>query len=468
MNTTQSSRRTRSSSGTTDVARANREHRAAALTPVRRPPLWCRLAACLLVAGAAALLMPMAAEAGAGSSRQVAPPAVDRHEAAATLLGDGTVLVAGGSPDPQPAEVFDPAKATWSPTGPMVAARVGHTATALRDGRVLVAGGVIAGESTALAEFYDPATRSWTAVAPMTLARSFHTATLLKNGRILVAGGQAGGHGPFLREAEVFDPVAATWSPAGVIEQGRSFHAATVLANGRVLVTGGQGDPHGISLRDGAVYDPTANAWSVVPQLMAVGRSGHTMTLLTDGTVLVAGGTPQRQGDNDGDQIQASAELFDPADWSFRPAPPMATARSFHAAVALPDGRALVVGGQSSAHGAVVPATTAEMFDPEAHRWVAAGSVDRAEGSGRTIAVLLAGQGCGGVCGQVLVVDAGAQLLAPPSAKVAPDADGESGAAVPAAVLALVAVGVVVGLGLALVLRKRRAGRAGRRRPAGG
>lgn len=433
-----------------------------ALQPLRR-----RLAACLLVAGAAALLMPMAAEAGAGSSRQVAPPAVDRHDATATVLRDGSVLVAGGSPDPQPAEVFDPAKATWSPTSPMVAVRVGHTATALGDGRVLVVGGVIAGESTASAELYDPATRSWTPAAPMALARSFHTATLLKNGRVLVAGGQADGHGPFLREAEVFDPTAATWSPAGVIEQGRSFHAATVLTDGRVLVTGGQGDSHGISLRDGVVYDPAANAWSVVPQLMGVGRSGHTMTLLTDGTVLVAGGTPQRQGDSDGDQIQASAELYDAADWSFRPAPPMATARTFHAAVALPDGRALVVGGQGAARGAVVPATTAELFDPEARRWVAAGPVDRAAGSGRTIAVLLAGPGCGGVCGQVLAVDAGAQLLAPPSAKVAPDDPSGPGPAVPASASAAIAIAVVLAVGLGL-RRRRRRGRTGRRRPAAG
>ena len=465
MSKTGSARRSRSSSGTTATARSACARRATGPSPARlRPHVH------LVVAAVTALISvatAAAADAGAGSSRQVASPSADRHEATATLLPDGSVLVAGGSPEAQPAELFDPAKAAWSPTGPMVAVRVGHTATALGDGRVLVAGGVIGGEATTSAELYDPGTRSWVPTAPMALPRSFHTATILKGGRVLVAGGQAGGHGPFVREAEVFDPAAATWSPAGVIEQGRSFHAATMLADGRVLVTGGQGDPHGISLRDGAVYDPTANAWSVVPQLMSVGRSGHALTLLGDATVLVAGGTPQRQGDNDGDQIQASAELYDPADWSFRPAPPMATARAFHAAMAFPGGRALVVGGQSSAKGAVIPATTAELFDPDARRWVPAGSLVRAAGSGRTIAVLLAGQGCGGACGRVLAVDAGAQLLAPPSAEVVEDHDGGPGPFATVRAPAALAAAAVLFVGLAFVLR-RRARRAGHRRPVAG
>ncbi|MGH9178648.1 MAG: Kelch repeat-containing protein, partial [Acidimicrobiales bacterium] len=394
-------------------------------------------------------------------ARPVAAPAADRSEATATLLADGTVLAAGGAPEVGPAEVFDPGAGTWSPTGPMVQARVGHTATALPDGRVLVAGGVVAGESTTAAEIYDPANRTWAALPPMAQPRSFHTATLLRDGRLLVAGGQAGGHGPFWREAEVFDPATATgaWGPAGVIEQGRSFHAAALLTDGRVLVTGGQGDPHGTSLRDGAAYDPAANAWSVVPQLMAVGRSGHSATLLRDGTVLLAGGTPQRQGDNDGDQIQASAEVFDPVDESFRPAPAMASARAFHAALALPSGRVLVVGGQSAGKGGVVAATRAELFDGATHRWVPAGTVASTEGPGRLSAVLLAGPGCGRACGSVLVVDAEAQLLASSYGDLATD-DGAGGSG--HGVWYQFALGAVLGVGaVAAAVRFRPRRRSG-------
>lgn len=449
------------------IAKSCRQPRSSGTTGLLRPTrtnLVAGLAACVAVA-AAVVVLPWPAAAGAStvSARPVAPPTVDRRDATVTLL-DGSVLVAGGSPDPQPAEVFEPVKGEWSRTGAMVSPRVGHTATELGAGRVLVAGGVIAGESTASTELYDPAARTWTAATPMSQPRSFHTATVLNDGRVLVAGGQAGGHGPFAREAEILDPVAGTWSPAGTIEQGRSFHAATLLADGRVLVTGGQGDSHGTSLRDGAVYDPAANDWSVVPQLMAVGRSQHSATLLAGGAVLVAGGTPQRQGDNDGDQIQASAEIYDPADWSFRPLPPMRQARAAHAALALPDGRVLVVGGQSSANGAVVPAATAELFDPRASRWLGAGSLVRAEGSGRTVGVLLAGQGCGGACGQVLVVDGGAQLLEPPrGSDVAGDARRRGDAFPVSPWMGGAAVVVVVGLPLVVFGRVR----SGRRRAVG-
>jgi Galactose oxidase, central domain/Kelch motif len=83
----------------------------------------------------------------------------------ATLLPDGTVLVAGGS---QPgdgvsiastsAELFDPGTRTWRATATMAAARYGHSATLLPDGTVLVAGGhgTAAFDDLDSAEMYRP------------------------------------------------------------------------------------------------------------------------------------------------------------------------------------------------------------------------------------------------------------------------------------------------------------------------
>jgi hypothetical protein len=70
------------------------------------------------------------------------PPRADHT---ATLLDDGTVLVAGGFPFVAPgcfssAEVFDPTTNMFTPTGPMGAGRFLHTATRLKDGLVLVTG----------------------------------------------------------------------------------------------------------------------------------------------------------------------------------------------------------------------------------------------------------------------------------------------------------------------------------------
>ena len=92
-----------------------------------------------------------------------------RVYATVTVLPDGRVLVAGGSGatssgDPvgpaAPAELFDPSSG-WSATGRMIEARSYATATLLQDGTVLVAGGrtrPVLGSALASAELYDPGT----------------------------------------------------------------------------------------------------------------------------------------------------------------------------------------------------------------------------------------------------------------------------------------------------------------------
>jgi hypothetical protein len=92
-----------------------------------------------------------------------------RADLRATLLPGGTVLVTGGISsfpsaepyDPVPAslpsaELFDPGSGTWTATGYMTTPRYGHTATLLHDGTVLVAGGSTTHGTLASAELYDP------------------------------------------------------------------------------------------------------------------------------------------------------------------------------------------------------------------------------------------------------------------------------------------------------------------------
>ncbi len=94
-----------------------------------------------------------------------------RRYPAATLLADGTVLIVGGASrfareypyGPvnalATAERHEPASGTWTPAGRMAADRRGHTATLLRDGTVLVAGGHDEQRVLATAERYDAGTR---------------------------------------------------------------------------------------------------------------------------------------------------------------------------------------------------------------------------------------------------------------------------------------------------------------------
>src|SRR5262249_3994250 len=102
---------------------------------------------------------------------------------------------------------------------------------------------------------------------------------------------------------------------------------------------------------------------------MHTGRSNHTSTLLQDGTVLITGGAIYV---NLGFIMTAEAELFDPSTGSFGPTGNMTTARGFHTATLLPDGRVLIAGG---ADGSNHPSLTAEPYDPSTGTFTATGSM---------------------------------------------------------------------------------------------
>jgi len=86
------------------------------------------------------------------------------------------------------------ATTAWDTTGPMTVARANATATMLPNGSVLVAGGKAgigpAFPVLASAELYDPATGGWSSTGTMNLQRQIATATLLTDGRVLVVGGR--------------------------------------------------------------------------------------------------------------------------------------------------------------------------------------------------------------------------------------------------------------------------------------
>lgn len=156
----------------------------------------------------------------------------------ATLLGDGTVLLAGGRDGDAilPSAVrYLPSERRFEPAGDMPSPRWLHAAARLSDGRVLLCGGNDTAGATATAQLFDPdAAPPFLEVSPMRIARSGHTATLLGDGRVLVAGGSDD------RRAELYDPARDTWTFTPEMAQPRHLHTATLAGTGEVLVAGGQ------------------------------------------------------------------------------------------------------------------------------------------------------------------------------------------------------------------------------------
>jgi hypothetical protein len=95
---------------------------------------------------------------------------------------------------------------------------------------------------------------------------------------------------------------------------------------------------------------------------MASARESHTATLLQDGRVLVTGG---HRGRREQIVVYESTEIFDPARAKFVPGPALATPRHKHDAVALADGRVLIVGGSDPRDRTRY--ASAELYDPAAN-----------------------------------------------------------------------------------------------------
>jgi WD40 repeat protein len=277
-------------------------------------------------------------DAGAGTFATTGKMSVTRVSHTATLLSNGKVLVTGGQD--ASAELYDPTSGAFAATGSMSVGRSSHTATLLASGKVLIAGGSNSTGPLATAELYDPNSGTFAATGSMAVGRASHTATLLASGKVLIAGG-SNSSGAALATTELYDPATGSFTAANGMVSPRIFHTATLLSNGNVLVTGGMANTgNGISLSSAEVYDVVAGSFSVTGPMITA-RDSHFAVLLTNGTVLVAGGS---FGSNGG----FTAELYDTGSGTFTQTGGMETGRALAAAVLLPDGRVLVSGGSDT------------------------------------------------------------------------------------------------------------------------
>ncbi|HXR31086.1 MAG TPA: hypothetical protein VN752_08105 [Solirubrobacterales bacterium] len=147
------------------------------------------------------------------------------------------------------------------------------------------------------------------------------------------------------------EPKAPLFAALGIeTVDGRQGAVAAPLTDGRVLIAGGSDN---LALRSAEIFDPVEIAFEPVPNLTRYARSRATAAPLPDGRVLIAGGANE--------VLYAHAEVFDPETEKFTDVEDeMTTGRIKGVAAALPDGRVLIAGGY--AEGETL--NSAEVFDP--------------------------------------------------------------------------------------------------------
>ena len=211
------------------------------------------------------------------------------------------------------------------------------------------------------------------------VCRAFHrwgTATLASLPRIVVLGGYklvvGEGEEPEepeeLASVEVLDLSTLRWSSGVVpaLPEPRAQHSACCFENsGRVVVVGSD-NPE--TEKTALQWVQGAAGWTPLPDLAErrqIGRRGRGVVALPDGRAVVIGGH--------GDRPLASIESLAANGSGWSALAPMRTARHGHVAAVLPCGKVLVAGGSDSTdYGDDAKAgmlNTAELWDPATGAW---------------------------------------------------------------------------------------------------
>jgi hypothetical protein len=266
---------------------------------------------------------------------------------------------------------------------PEAAARVAGVGYSRPDGSAVFVGG---GPAIDAVERFDPVTGAFETLEATSAVRTGVVLAPFGDGRALLVGGAnaAGNAVPFL---EVLDPRPGLRPERQVVQlvgPRLMGHAAVTLADGSVLVTGGA-----FQTEDAAPFVTTDTAWSFrfgvagqleapdqLPVFMTTPRRDHTMTRLVDETgadVLIVGGR-----DAAGAPV-GPAELYRPLRGAFEPVAgaSLLVPRWGHAAVRMPGGSVLIVGGvrPDPGGGAPVPVPELEVYDPFQGQFSPAGTL---------------------------------------------------------------------------------------------
>jgi Galactose oxidase, central domain len=153
----------------------------------------------------------------------------------------------------------------------------------------------------------------------------------------------------------------------GGLNTPRAYATTTLLADGRVLVAGGQ-DQGGNILASAEIYDPSTGAFTPTNGPMTIARKGHQAVLLPSGQVLIVGGVTT------GGVVLASAELFNPSTGLFTATGSMNVPRVNAQATWSSFARKALITGGSNTGGQTA---AAEVYDPSTGQFGPAGNMNQ-------------------------------------------------------------------------------------------
>jgi hypothetical protein len=291
----------------------------------------------------------------------------------------GEVLIAGGIDENgnvlDSAELYNPSNGSFTLTGGnMSSPRAFHTATLLGDGTVYVAGGFgdsTKWDTTGSADIFDPITGTFSPTGALGVPRAGASAILVSGtgpwaGTVLIAGGAGTVDGSLSSAfvAELYCP-----APVGFIcgntftKEARTLAAVNDLGNGHILLTGGLDGS--VAVKNGkfkrgtallsnsaeivdlttevpsssCVNGPSAGVLGGCKKSMTKARAAHSATLFTSGPdaneVLIAGGVGGSKIIGPFHVLQ-SAEILNPATGKSTKTGSMESKRMLHEAVLLP------------------------------------------------------------------------------------------------------------------------------------
>lgn len=175
-----------------------------------------------------------------------------------------------------------------------------------------------------------------------------------------------------------------TWSLTGSMSAQRVGHSITLLQDGKVLVAGGiYSNAQGV-VPFSEVYDPATGLWTRAGNLNFPRYTQNNMVVtLPNGKALIAGGADISNND------YASAELYDPATGSWSATGDLNTPRRGATLTLLKDGRAFIAAGARGLPDGNRFLASCELYDPTKGTWTLTGNMAVArENSQRAVRLL--------------------------------------------------------------------------------